>query len=267
MNVIAKPLPGLLAEPYAARLAIRSGEITSTTSGLAPGHVQGNIVILPSAQASQFAAYCSANAKACPLLATSVPGDPSLPGLGRDIDMRRDLSGYLVFRDGVVEAESTDIVDLWRDDLVTCVIGCSFTFEAALIAGGIPLRHVAQGRNVAMYRTNIATAPAGPFHGPMVVSMRPMTPENAARATEITAKFPDMHGAPIHIGDAAVLGIADLSRPDYGDAVEIAPGEVPVFWACGVTSQVAVESARLPFFVAHAPGKMLITDWRHSASA
>ena len=252
-------------EPLAARLAIRAGRIVGNTAGLASGYVQGNIVILPASQAQMFAEFCRLNQRSCPLLATSLPGDPSLPTLGADIDIRHDLPGYRVFRDGRPTEELTDIAAIWRDDLVTCVIGCSFTFEAALIAAGIPLRHVAQGRNVAMYRTNRATIPAGPFGGPLVVSMRPLTPADADRAAEITARYPDMHGAPIHRGDPAALGIADLSRPDYGEAVAVEPGEIPVFWACGVTSQVAVEAARLPVFIAHAPGKMLITDRRHSA--
>ena len=257
----------MLTAPAAARdarHAIRAGTITGTTAGLAPGYIQANIVILPACQAEQFAAFCRANHRACPLLATSQPGDPGLPALGHDIDIRRDLPGYRVFRDGVA-TEATDIAHLWREDLVTCAIGCSFTFEAALLAAGIPLRHVAEGRNVAMYRTDRATVPVGPFGGPLVVSMRPLRPEDADRATAITAGFPDMHGAPIHRGSPDTLGIADLRRTDYGEAVRIDPGEEPVFWACGVTSQVAVESAGLPFFIAHAPGKMLITDRRHPA--
>jgi uncharacterized protein YcsI (UPF0317 family) len=253
-------------DAQAARRAIRSGAITGTTAGLAPGRVQGNIVILPASQADAFAQFCRLNHRSCPLLATSQPGDPALPALGADIDVRHDLPGYRVFRDGRLAAEVADIAALWRDDLVTCAIGCSFTFEAALIAGGIPLRHVAERRNVAMYRTNRATVPAGPFGGPLVVSMRPLRAADADRAAAITAGFPDMHGAPIHRGDPAALGIADLMRPDYGDAVAVMPGEVPVFWACGVTSQVAAEAARLPFFIAHAPGKMLITDLRHPAA-
>ncbi len=250
-----------------ARLAIRRGAFGGNTAGLAPGFVQGNIVILPAAQAEEFAAFCRANPQSCPLLATSEPGDPALPTLGDDVDMRHDLPGYRVFRDGVPAAEVSDVAALWRDDLVTCVIGCSFTFEAALIAAGIPLRHVTQGRNVAMYRTNRATVPVGPFGGALVVSMRPVAAADAERAGAITARFPDMHGAPVHRGDPGALGIADLMRPDYGEAVTVEPGEVPVFWACGVTSQVAAEAARLPFFIAHAPGKMLITDRRHPAGA
>ncbi len=247
--------------------AIRSGRITGNTAGLAPGYVQGNIVILPAPQAEVFAAFCRANPRSCPLLATSRPGDPTLPMLGADIDMRHNLPGYRVFSDGELEEEVTDVAAIWRDDLVTCVIGCSFTFEAALVAAGIPLRHVAQGRNVAMYRTNQATVPVGPFGGPLVVSMRPLTTADADRAAVITARFPDMHGAPVHVGDPAALGIPDIMQPDYGEAVAIEPGELPVFWACGVTSQVAVQAARPLFFIAHAPGKMLITDRRHAASA
>ena len=264
-----------LAIPYAhrvttkalaARLAIRSGSFSGDTAGLAPGYIQCNIVILPAAQADMFADFCQANPQSCPLLATSWPGDPTLPSLGADIDIRHDLPGYRVFSNGELEEEVADIAALWRDDLVTCAIGCSFTFEAALIAAGIPLRHVTQGRNVAMYRTNKPTVSVGSFGGPLVVSMRPLSAADADRAATITARFADMHGAPIHLGDPAALGIGDITRPDYGQPVEIEPGELPVFWACGVTSQVAVQAARLPFFIAHAPGKMLITDRWHSAS-
>ena len=247
-----------------ARHAIRCGAFTGNTAGLAPGHVQGNIIIMPAAHAEPFIAFCRANHQACPLLATSEPGDPALPTLG-DIDMRHDLPGYRVFRDGAMVEEVGDIAHLWRDDLVTSVIGCSFTFEAALIADGIPLRHVTQGRNVAMYRTNRPTVAVGPFGGHLVVSMRPVAADRVRRAIDITAGFPDMHGAPVHVGDPGALGITDLQRPDFGEAVAVEPGEVPVFWACGVTSQVAMETARLPFAIAHAPGKMLVTDKLYAA--
>ena len=266
MNVLKSRLEVTALDAVKARLAVRSGEFTGNTAGLAPGFVQGNIVILPASQAGQFTDFCCANQQSCPLLATSEPGDPSLPTLGEDIDMRHDLPGYRVFRDGGLSDEVTDIATIWRDDLVTCVIGCSFTFEAALIAAGIPLRHVTQGRNVAMYRTNRVTVGVGPFGGPLVVSMRPIKTTDAYRAAAITAQFPDMHGAPIQSGDPAGLGIHDLMQPDYGEAVAVKSDEVPIFWACGVTSQVAAEAARLPFFIAHAPGKMLITDRRHTAS-
>lgn len=247
------------------RGAIRAGAIAGHTSGLAEGFVQGNVAIVPAADAPAFELYCRGNAQACPLLAVSRPGDPALPTLGEGIDVRTDLPRYRVFRDGRLAGEPTGIADLWRDDLVTFVIGCSFTFERALIDAGIPLRHVAQGRNVAMYRTNVPTAPAGPFRGPLVVSMRPVAAADVGRAADVTGRFPDMHGRPVHHGDPAALGIADLGRPDYGDAVDLLPGETPVFWACGVTSQAALEAAGIPFFIAHAPGCMLITDLRHPA--
>ena len=259
MSVTAAP-----ATAGEVRRAIRTGAIARHTGGLAGGFVQANIAILPATHAAAFETYCRRNAQACPLLAVGRPGDPALPSLGADIDIRHDLPRYRVFRDGQV-AEMADIAPLWRDDLVTFAIGCSFTFERALISAGIPLRHVTMGRNVAMYRTSVETVPAAPFQGPLVVSMRPVRRADAARASEITARFADMHGAPVHQGDPAALGIADLSRPDYGEAVEIAPDEVPVFWACGVTSQVALETAGLPFFMAHAPGCMLVTDLMHPA--
>ena len=263
-------MPGTLPTiPNAAREArrlIRDGRLDGHTSGQAPGHVQGNVAIVPGAYATDFELYCRRNAQACPLLAMSRPGDAHLPTLGDDVDIRTDLPRYRVYRDGAPVGEQTDIADLWQDDFVTFIIGCSFTFERALIAAGIPLRHVTEGRNVAMYRTTLPTVPAGPFGGPLVVSMRPVRAEDADRAAEITGHYPDMHGRPVHIGDPAALGITDLSRPDYGDAVAVLPGEVPVFWACGVTSQSALESARLPLFMAHAPGCMLITDLLHAAA-
>ena len=247
-------------EAMAAREAIRAGRIDGHTSGLAGRHVQGNLVILPAAWAGEFRDYCEANPQACPLLAVSEPGDPALPTLGEDIDIRHDVPRYRVWRHGELVAEPTDIAALWRDDLVSFVIGCSFSFEQALLDEGVPLRHVAQGLNVAMYRSNRPTVPAGRFAGPMVVSMRPLTPKDAERAARITARYPRVHGAPVHIGDPAALGIADLGRPDYGDPVVVEPGEVPVFWACGVTPQAALAAARPEFCITHAPGAMLITD-------
>ena len=185
--------------------------------------------------------------------------------MGEGIDIRHDLPRYRVFTNGRFREERTDIARGWRDDLVTFVIGCSFTFERALVDAGIPLRHLQQGRNVAMYRTTVPTVPAGPFGGPLVVSMRPIATADVGRASEVTGRFPDMHGRPVHHGDPQAIGIASLGEPDWGDAVGIEPGEMPVFWACGVTSQTALEAARLPFFIAHAPGSMLVTDLRHPA--
>jgi len=227
---------------------------------MAPGYVQGNLVILPAAMAAEFAAFCQRNPKPCPLLATSEPGDPRLPSLGQDIDVRTDVPRYRVFHDGRLAGEQADITDLWRDDLVAFVLGCSFSFEEPLAAEGLPLRHIELGRNVPMYRTNIDTVPAGPFGGKMVVSMRPFRAADAIRAIQITSRFPAVHGAPIHLGDPAEIGIADLSRPDYGDSVPVHAGELPLFWACGVTPQVAIERARPPLCITHAPGAMIITD-------
>ena len=244
----------------AARQLIRCGEWTSHTSGLADGHVQGNVVILPEALASDFLRYCQLNPKPCPLLAVGEPGQAHLPSLGDDIDIRTDVPSYRVWSDGMLVDEPNDIRALWRKDLVTFIIGCSFSFEEALLQAGLPLRHISQKRNVAMYRSNIATAPAGPFNGPMVVSMRPFKPADAKRAVEITARFVQVHGAPVHLGDPLQIGIADLSKPDYGDAVDVLASEIPVFWACGVTPQAAITQARPEFCITHAPGAMLITD-------
>jgi uncharacterized protein YcsI (UPF0317 family) len=244
----------------AARRAIRAGEFTGQTSGLAEGLVQGNVVILPKPLAHEFLHYCQRNPKPCPLLAVSEPGNAALPSLGADLDIRTDVPRYRVWQRGELVDEPTDIRNLWRDDLVTFVIGCSFSFEQALLEAGLPVRHIEQGRNVPMYRTNIATAEAGPFGGPLVVSMRPMRAQAAIRAIQVTSRFPDVHGAPVHIGDPSLIGIRDLAKPDYGDAVDVYAGEIPVFWACGVTPQAAIEQARPEFCVTHAPGAMLITD-------
>ena len=262
-NPLLNPTPtstAPLSEAAAARAAVRRGEWTTHTSGLADRHVQGNLVILPQALADDFLRYCQRNPKPCPVLAISEPGDPRLPALGADIDIRTDLPRYRVWRHGELVDEPTDVTALWRDDLVSFVIGCSFSFEQALLDAGLPLRHVSEGKNVAMYRTNMATEPAGPFHGPMVVSMRPMLAAAAIRAVQITSRFPNVHGAPVHIGDPALIGISDIARPDYGDAVEVRPGELSVFWACGVTPQAAINQARPEFCITHAPGAMLITD-------
>lgn len=243
-----------------ARQAIRNGEWLSHTSGLAPGYAQGNIVILPQDLAADFLRFCQRNPKPCPLLAVSEPGDPLLPTLGHDVDIRSDVPRYRVWENGKLLSEGTDITKLWRSDLVTFVLGCSFSFEHALIEAGIDLRHVREGKNVAMYRTNIQTTPAGPFHGPLVVSMRPMSPANAIRAVQVTARVPAVHGAPVHLGLPEMIGISDLGKPDFGDAVDILPGELPVFWACGVTPQAVLMEAAPAFCITHAPGYMLITD-------
>lgn len=249
------------------RLKARAGELTSHTSGLAPDLVQGNLMILPKAYAGDFLLFCQRNPRPCPLLGVSAPGETAFAALGRDIDIRTDLPRYRVWRDGERVEEPQDVRHVWRDDLVSFIIGCSFSFEQALLDAGVPLRHVAQGRNVAMYRTLLPTVAAGAFHGPMVVSMRPMKAEHAIRAVQITSRFPGVHGAPVHLGDPALIGIHRLDQPDYGDAVEVRPDELPVFWACGVTPQAVVQAARLPFCITHAPGAMLVTDLTNASLA
>ncbi|MBL27131.1 MAG: hypothetical protein CMM50_06225 [Rhodospirillaceae bacterium] len=242
------------------RMAARAGTLSSHTAGVAPGNLQGNLVVLPNAYADDFAAYCARNPAPCPVIGRTRPGDPGLPALGRDIDIRCDLPAYRVWRDGDLVAEPHDVLDLWRADSVGFVIGCSFSFEAALLDAGIPLRHIEQGVNVAMYVTDIETAPMGPFGGGMVVSMRPIRQRDLARVEEITARAAQAHGAPVHWGDPAAIGIKDIASPDFGDAVHITAEEVPVFWACGVTPQVALRQARIPLAITHKPGSMLVTD-------
>jgi len=249
----------------AARLRIRNGEAPGPTAGLAPGYVQANLVVLPAEYAADFHRFCQANPKPCPVLAISEAGSPALPALGEDIDLRTDLPRYRVWIDGELTDEPLDISTLWRDDLVGFAIGCSFSFEEALIEAGLELRHQSEGCNVPMYRTSIPAAPAGRFSGPLVVSMRPFEAADAIRAIQITSRFPAVHGAPVHLGDPARIGIADLRRPDYGDPVTVREGELPVFWACGVTPQAALRAARLPMVITHAPGRMLVTDLRNSA--
>ena len=255
-----------ILSPRALRQAIRSGEHRGNTSGCAPGFVQCNIVILAADWAHDFLRFCQLNPKPCPLVAAGEPGDPALPLLG-DIDIRTDVPSYRVFRKGVLTEELADISDLWRDDLVTFALGCSFSFEEALVADGLEVRNVSEGVNVPMYRTDIDCASAGPFSGKMVVSMRPFKAADAIRAVQICTRFPSVHGAPIHLGDPALIGIDNLQAPDYGDAVRLDDDELPLFWACGVTPQVALEMAAPPFAITHSPGCMLVTDLRNSQLA
>ena len=248
------------SSPADLRAAIRAGQFSGHTSGLAQRHVQGNVVILPAAFASDFLRFCQRNPKPCPVLAVGEPGDFSLPTLGAHIDMRSDLPRYRVWQGGVLTSEPTDVRSLWQNDFVSFVLGCSFSFEQALLDEGLKLRHIDEGRNVAMFRTNIATQSAGVFSGPLVVTMRPLRAADAIRAVQITSRFPAVHGAPVHIGNPALIGIADLQKPDYGDAVAVFADELPVFWACGVTPQAALLQAKLPLAITHAPGAMLVTD-------
>jgi uncharacterized protein YcsI (UPF0317 family) len=242
------------------RRRIRQGEFSGPTAGLAAGNVQANLVILPQALALDFLRFAQANPKPCPVLAVSEPGDPRLPGLGEDLDIRTDLPKYRVWRYGELVEEPTDVRHVWRDDLVSFALGCSFSFEQALVEEGIELRHMTCGSNVPMYRTNIRCVPAGPFAGPLVVSMRPLSPGDAIRAIQITSRFPSVHGAPVHLGLPEAIGVNDLARPDYGDSVPVREGELPVFWACGGTPQAVIAEAEPELCITHAPGSMLITD-------
>jgi uncharacterized protein YcsI (UPF0317 family) len=244
----------------AARARIRRGELTGQTAGLGPGMVQGNIAILPADWAEDFLRFCLRNPKPCPLLAVGERGRPHLPTLGADIDIRTDVPRYRVFRDGAEVAAPTDISSVWRDDLVTFVLGCSLSFEWPLLDAGLRIKHIDAGTTVPMYRTNVPTVATERFHGPLVVSMRPFRPADAIRAIQVTSHFPNVHGAPVHIGLPGALGIGDLGRPDYGDPVAIEADELPVFWACGVTPQAVIAEVKPPFFISHFPGCMLITD-------
>ena len=248
------------ASPADVRSAIRSGSYDGHTAGLAAGYLQCNLAILPERYALDFLRFCQRNPKPCPVVGVSDTGDPQLRTLGQDIDIRTDVSKYRVFRDGALSEEVTDISNVWADDLVTVALGCSFTFENALLRNGIPVRHIESGRNVPMFKSNIDLLPAGPFGGQMVVTMRPIPESQVWQTRTICSRYPQAHGAPVATGDPAEIGIGDLSKPDWGDAVEINDGEVPVYWACGVTPQNVLLAAGLPLCITHSPGHMLIAD-------
>ncbi len=252
---------------YQARLSSRRGKARGHTAGVAPGNVQGNLMVLPKHLASDFLLFCQRNPRPCPILAVSEPGNPMLPSLGEDVDIRYDIPRYRVYKDGLLVDEPYDIANQWRDDLVSFVLGCSFSFEQALVEAGIPLRHIEEQRTVPMYRTNIPTTPAGVFHGPMVVSMRPMRPADIVRAVQVTSRFPSVHGAPVHIGLPHLIGIADINQPDFGESVTIHDDELPVFWACGVTPQSVAMAMKPAFCLTHAPGSMLVTDLSNNSLA
>ena len=246
--------------PTDIRLAIRSGRINSVTSGLAEGYVQANVVILPKSLSFDFLLFCQRNPKPCPLLEVIEPGQyaPNLTCTGADI--RYDVPLYNIYRDGELSETCQSIEHIWSKDLVSFLIGCSFSFENALKQANIPLRHQDMKCNVPMYKTSIPTVTAGIFSGPLVVSMRPIKRSHISKAVQVTSRFPDTHGAPIHIGAPETIGIADLANPDYGDPVTILDDEEPVFWACGVTPQAAAIVSQPELMITHAPGHMLITD-------
>ncbi len=255
------------SDPRAARQAIRSGGYTGYTAGVAPGYVQANVCILPRAFAEDFLLYCQRNPKPCPLLARSDAGDPRLPALAEDLDIRTDIPRYHVFRDGKLAEEVTDITRYWRDDLVTFALGCSFSFEEALLAAGLRLKFLERNQVAGVYITNLETAPASPFRGPLMVTMRAFKPADAIRAVQITSRFPNVHGAPVHIGKPELIGVDLARRYQNVGSGEVGEDELPVFWACGLTPQLAVSNAKPPFCITHAPSSMLITDLRNASLA
>lgn len=242
--------------------ACRAGAWDRPTAGLAPGFAQANLAVLPREDAFDFLRFCTRNPKPCPLIEVLDPGDPEPKLTAPGADLRTDLPRYRVYRRGELVEEVTEIRHLWREDLVAFLIGCSFTFEAPLLAAGVPVRHIECGCNVPMFRTRIPTVPAGRFSGPLVVSMRPVPADRVARAVAVTGRYPAFHGAPVWVGDPEGLGIRDITQPDWGDPVPIRPGEVPVFWACGVTPQAVAIASRPELLIAHAPGHMFVTSTR-----
>lgn len=247
--------------PTKLREIIRSGAWKTPTSGVAPGYVQANLVMVPQSAAFHFLLFCVRNPKPCPILDVLEPGKVE-PGIAPGADLRTDLPRYRIYRDGKLENEVEDVTDVFNDGMVSFLLGCSFSFEAALVSAGLPVRNLDEDRNVSMYVTNRDCRPAGPFSAPLVVTMRPMKPEEAVRAVQVTTRFHLTHGAPIHVGSPEEIGIEDLDRPDFGDSVTIRDGEIPIFWACGVTSALAATSTPLPLVITHAPGHMFVSDLR-----
>ena len=244
------------------RAQARSGQLAGPTCGLAPDYLQANLVVVPRDLASDFLRFCQLNPKPCPLLDVTDAGSWEPRNVARGADLRTDVPRYRVYERGILVDEPTDIVRLWRDDLVAFLLGCSLSFEAAMQRAGLPVRHLDEGRNVPMYRTNLPCVGAGPFRGPLVVTMRPLLPAQAIEAIVITSRYPHAHGAPVHFGDPHAIGIGDLAWPDFGDAVTIRPGEVPVFWACGVTPQAVLMEAKPDFAITHSPGCMARSNSR-----
>jgi len=249
------------------RQQIRKGGWRRPTAGLAPGFVQANLVILPRDLAFDFLLFAQRNPKPCPVIEVTDVGSPEPKLSAPGADLRTDVPKYCIYRDGVLAGEVTDLRSVWRDDLVSFLLGCSFTFESALLQAGVPIRHIEEQRNVPMFITNIPCAPAGVFRGPLVVTMRPIPAALVSRAVQISGRYPGVHGSPVHVGNPADIGIRELGQPDFGDSVTIRPGEVPVFWACGVTPQAVAMQAKPPLMLTHAPGHMFITDLRNEELA
>ena len=253
--------------PREIRADIRAGGLARSTAGLAQDYVQANLAVLPKEQAYDFLLFCQRNPKACPLLEVTDVGSAEPKRYAPGSDLRTDIARYRIYRDGEMVDAVEDATPYWRDDLVAFLLGCSFTFEQAMLDAGVRLWHIENGKAVAMWRTSIECEPAGVFHGPMVVSMRPIRPQDLSKAVTASARYPGAHGAPIHVGDPAAIGIADIARPDYGDAQHFEPGDIPVFWACGVTPQAAALASRPPYMITHSPGNMFITDVPNAALA
>ena len=246
------------------RARIRENEYAGPTGGLAAGFAQANLVMLPGEHAFDFLKFCVRNPKPCPVLEVTEAGSPEPVVTAPGADLRTDVSKYRVYEHGELVEEPQDILHRWREDLVAFLIGCSFTFEEALLAAGLRIAHADQGRNVPMYVTGKECVPSGSFVGPMVVSMRPYRAEELPLVVSASGRYPAMHGAPVHVGDPDSLGVRDLDVPEFGEAVEIEEDQLPVFWACGVTPQAVAMQAKLPLVITHSPGHMFITDRRHS---
>ena len=247
-------------KPSEVRQLIREGKIDFQTSGMCNGFAQANMAVLPKDLAFDFLLFTQRNQKPCPVLDVTEPGSPVPRLIAPNADLRYDIPRYRIYKKGELTDEVTNLDKYWRDDLVAFLLGCSFSFEGPMLDAGLDVRHITDNHNVPMYITNIECVPAGIFRGPMVVSMRPMKPKEAVRAVQVTSRMPFVHGAPIHFGDPEAIGIKDISKPDFGDASLIKPGEVPVFWACGVTPQAVAMAVKPEFMITHAPGHMFISD-------
>ena len=246
--------------PAELRTLFRSGELVRPTSGMAPGHVQANLVVLPKNLAFDFLLFCQRNPKPCPLLEVVEAGASEPVAFAPGADLRTDVPLYRVYEYGELTAEVAEVSNYWRDDMVSFLLGCSFTFESALIKGGVPLHHFETGSNVPMFITNVRTQSAGAFSGPLVVSMRAVPKGKVVKAVQITSRFPGVHGAPVHIGSPEDIGVSDVHTPDLGDPTVLQNDDVPVFWACGVTPQAVAMSSKPPLMITHSPGHMFITD-------
>ena len=251
--------------PKEVRKLIRDGEITYHTSGMCDGYAQANLCILPFSDAYDFLLFTQRNPKSCPILEVGDVGSRLIKTMADNADVAKDIPKYRVYKNGVLTEERTDIADLWQDDFVYFLIGCSFSFESELLASDIPVRHIEKGCNVPMFLTNIDCESAGKFHGKLVVSMRPIPSSLVAKASAVTAQMPRVHGAPIHVGNPEAIGIKDVMKPDFGDPVPFYDGEIPVFWCCGVTPQSVVMSSKPSIAITHAPGHMFITDVKNTS--